>query len=160
MSIREFGSGEDKARPTMMLRKFLAVTAVYPKISVIKVIFCPGKFDCFSFIAEAGYRVNVYDSSPLFSELQESLEDLLLQDTCLGIRVDDPGKASWTLVEVPNTKASWIEMDWGWKLDEAYTPKPVRGNPGSPSQAKGRKSRSQPPANDALRGSQEAQEGA
>jgi hypothetical protein len=136
----------------MMLRKFLAVTPAYPKISVVKVIFCPGKFDCFSFISEAGYRVNVYDTSSLFTQLQESLEDLILQDTCLGIRVDDPGKAAWTLVEVPHTKAAWLKTEWGWKLEEAYTPKPVRSNPGSPSQAKSRKSGDQPPADDALRG--------
>lgn len=136
----------------MMLRKFLSVMPNYPQISTVKVIFTPGRYDCYSFITEAGYRVNVYDTSPFFSELRQDLEDWVYQDICLGIRVDDPGKASWTLVEVPSTKASWISMPWGWKLGETYSTASAGRKPGSPSQAKSRKSGEEPPAENPLRG--------
>lgn len=117
--MNEIGSQVGDAPRNVTLRQAIAQGRALPTASMVTRIFRPGRYGAIGLVTEAGYKVAVGDTSPLFSVLLGFLETLEDSDTCLAIRIDDRDRCSWTLVSLEGTKCEWRSFDWGVAVEEA-----------------------------------------
>jgi len=123
----EIGSQRGDRETTPLLRQFYtAKNGEVPTVSLVKVIFPPKVSTSWGLITEAGYRVNVYESSPLHGWLTTNLDDVIGTNEALAVRIDDGEKAHWTLITLDSTKAFWTEAKWGYKVEETKPIEPKK----------------------------------
>lgn len=117
--MKEYGSQKtDQARTPMLREWYKQQEGKTAANHMVTVIFEPGKGDNYGLITESDFRVNVYPSSPLYSFFQEGVQEELVADASLFVRIDDGAKGQWSLVGEENTLCSWERKDWGWKVTE------------------------------------------
>lgn len=128
--MREFASQASDREKTPTLRQFLKESeGVYPQVSPVRIIFKPSKYAQFSLITDHGFRVSVPKSSPVFGVLETQIDEFIAGDVCVGVRVDNPEKCSWTLVHLETESADWAHFDWGYKIEIGAKKKPSGKNP-------------------------------
>lgn len=125
MSIVAFGEPQSGSNKTPTLRQLLKAEpdVELPEVSIVTMIFKPGKYPQFGFVANNKFRVSVSEDSPLFNTLLEQIEDVVFDGICLGIRVLDRDIAEWQLVMIETTSVTWESAPFGWVGEEAKSKK-------------------------------------
>ncbi len=117
MSVIEFGSQKGDTPKTPTLRQWCKqMKGVHPVQSMITVIFKPGKLPNWSFVCSHGFRVNVFEDSPLHGIISDTIEEWRENGNCLVVTIQDGLKGHWSLGLDTNETAKWVEYSWGYKI--------------------------------------------
>lgn len=118
MQVRTFGSQQGDSQKTLTLRQFHVQHGSTPRISYVNRIFKPNKTNSFALITDANFRVNVYETSPLYAVLLAEAEQWVNEDVALFVQVDDGAKGHWTLGANDELKSVWEDNAYGWNVRE------------------------------------------
>lgn len=123
--MRPLGSGDSSFPKTPTLLQVIKEGTPIPDVSLVKLLFKPGKINVFSFITEAGYRVNCREDGPLFRDLVVMYDEIYQQDMALFIQVTDKEKGHWMLTTDDDSSTVWEMRDWGLTMS-AHEKKPKK----------------------------------
>lgn len=112
------GSQKGDSLKTPTLRQYYAQHGSAPSLSHVKIIFKPNKSPAFGLVTDHGFRVNVYEDSPLHGVLTSEMDDWELHNVCLYVQVDDAEKGYWTLCIDETKRTTWEPLSWGLRAME------------------------------------------
>lgn len=153
---------EFKNREIVPLSKFLKEKGEdAPNRSFVVTSLKPNKFANWTFVTEHGFKVLVYENSPIFDEIEDFLERTANSGEALFIKLLDKENAHWTFVIDTYEIAKWEKTNFGYRSEIA----PKKSTPSkktSKSKSKGNSdSPSLPPTSEnPRRGQKSPQEGA
>jgi len=86
-----------------------------PPRSFISTVLKPNKYQNWTFVCEHGFKVLVYENSPIFNDLKDFLENAAKNGEALFVKLLDLDNAGWTFVIDTYESAEWESKDFGWK---------------------------------------------
>lgn len=122
--VQVLGSQKGDSAKTPTLRQYYAQHGSAPKLSYVKIVFKPNKSPAFGLVTDHGFRVNVYEDSPLHGVLTTELDDWELHNVCLYVQVDNAEKGYWTLCIDETKQTTWEPLSWGLRAMEDCLAKP------------------------------------
>ena len=76
---------------------------------VVSKIWKPGTWPNYTFETES-FRVRINKGSAIYRSLEATLEDLIGDECCLAIRVDDRDRGVFTIISLDNERTSWAPL--------------------------------------------------
>lgn len=129
MKFNVIGSSRDGYLKAPTLLQIVKDEIEFPTVSIVQRVFRPSTGACWSFLTEVPYRVNVYESSPLFNTILHTIDDMASDGLAIAIHVPNIRKPEYELVTLENESATWERKDWGYELKlEERKPK-TKANP-------------------------------
>lgn len=133
MAYVEHGSQQGDSKKTETLRQYIARVATKADWrSSVKVVFKPNTYGGYSLVTDHKFRVEVREDNPLHGVISDNLEDWAKNNISLWVRVINPEKVSWSLVESTDDIAEWEEKPWGYTL--TLRPPTPKKSPRQPKQ--------------------------
>lgn len=94
-------------------------------VRVIKTIWCPNLYTNYSLDTES-FRLRVSPENPLFSVLEDNLDEWVEQGTVIAIQIEGVKKPKIHLMTLDNESGEWDALgDFGWKLSNLERKKNV-----------------------------------
>lgn len=129
----------DSYRRAVPLGEYISTVGTKPIVSLVRVIFLPGRYRQYALVTEANYSVRIYPSNDLF----QVMEEILKEQPPLQIRLDTETVGRWSLEDASDQweafwgfTESWVKIDYAFKGEKKPAP---NKNPrsGSPEAKKG-----------------------
>lgn len=129
----------DSYRRAIPLGEYISTIGTKPIVSLVRVIFLPGKYQQYTLVTEANYSVRIYPSNDLF----QLMEQVIKEQPPLQVRLDTEIVGRWSLENASDQwdafwgfTESWVRIDYNFKKEKKPAP---NKNPqsGSPETKKG-----------------------
>lgn len=115
----------DSYRRAVPLGEYLSTVGPKPIVSLVRIVFLPGKYLQYALVTEANYSVRIYPNNELF----ELMEETLKEQPALQVRLDTENIGSWSLEDVSDQweafwefTESWIKIDYKFKKEKKPAP--------------------------------------
>ena len=123
MALIDLGREQSGETKTLTLRQYIACHGKVPERTYVKLVFPPGKYDQWSLVTEAGFRVSFNASSDLYEDFQDNLSVIVADEQALFVCVTDLDKAKWKLATDTDELCFWTLQPWGYRAEIQERPK-------------------------------------
>lgn len=108
---------EFKNKEIVPLSKFLKERGDNaPPRSFVVTALSPNKYANWTFVCEHGFKVLVYEDSPIFNDIESFLERASTNGDALFVKILDTSNAHWTFVIDTNESATYEKTKFGYRL--------------------------------------------
>lgn len=83
------------------------------EVHTVKIVFVPNKYKTYTLVTDTDFRVSVQYGNPIYEWLEQNFNDVINNEVCLGVHIDDGEKGHWSLVDMEATRVDWEEHAWG-----------------------------------------------